>query len=221
MPAYPLYPRIHILPDALARSPGHVSEHFTDSASALSGVLDQLRDLPEPLVSRWLAASSGHIILNNQQHGFIPGENTFRQRTLEDVAWLKLALIAEPVRFLTPVGRLIACIAGWGQETKSETAPKGWEQFESGVQSCFRAGYGISAEAQQDIDAYLAEGIAHYLSDRRSLNQQDPRLEKLLASTVFDPTTSTPWLTRKRVATAKTKQRRSSASAERIWDDSN
>ena len=181
-----LYPRIHILPGALARSPGHVSEHFSNPASALSGVLSRLQDLPEPLVERWLAAPGGHIILNDQRHGFVSGDNTFRQRTLIDVAWLKLAFIADSVRFLMPIGYLIARIVGWEQGTEAEPALKGWEQFESGVQSCFRAGYGISAEAQQDVNAYLAEGIVHYLTDRRSLNRHDPRLEKLLAAALFD-----------------------------------
>ena len=187
MPPLSFYPRIHILPDALARPPGHVSEHFANPASALSGVLSRLRDLPEPLVKRWLAASRGYIILNDQQHGFIAGDNTFRQRTLVDVAWLKLAFAADDVRFLTPAGYLIAGIAGWGQGTEAEPALKGWGQFESGVRSCFRAGYGIGDEAQRDIGAYLAEGIAHFLTDRRSLNSHDPRLEKLLAVTLFNP----------------------------------
>ncbi len=187
MPSLLLYPRIHILPGALARSPGHVSEHFANPASALSGVLSWLQDLPEPLVERWLAAPGGHIILNDQQHGFVSGDNTFRNRTLVDVAWLKLAFVSEGVRFLTPVGHLIARIVGWEQGTEAEPALKGWDQFEGGVQSCFRAGYGISAEAQQDVGAYLAEGIAHYLTDRRSLNQHDPRLERLLAVTLFNP----------------------------------
>lgn len=182
-----LYPRIHIQPEALTRSPGHVSEHFANPASALSGVLARLQDLPEPLLKRWLAAPWGHIILDNQQHGFVPGDNMFRNRTLVDVAWLKLAFVADGIRFLTPAGHLIARIAGWGQAPEAEPALRGWEQFESGVQSCFRAGYGISTKAQQDIGTYLAEGIAHYLSDRRSLNQHDPRLEKLLISTLFDP----------------------------------
>ena len=187
MPSFSLYPRIHILPGALARSPGHVSEHFANPASALSGVLSRLQDLPEPLVRRWLAAPRGHIILNDQRHGFVSGGNTFRQRSLDDVAWMKLSVVAEDVRFLTPVGHLISRIVGWEQGTEVEPALKGWEQFEGGVQSCFLAGYGISAEAQQDVGDYLAEGIAHYLIDRRSLNRHDPRLEKLLAATLFDP----------------------------------
>jgi hypothetical protein len=187
MPAHPLYPRIHILPEALARSPGHVSEHFANPASALSGVLSQLQDLPESLVGRWLAAPGGHIILNHRQHGFVPGDNVFRSRILVDAAWLKLAFMVDEVRFLMPAGHLIAKIAGWEQETTVEPALGGWDQFVGGVQSCFRAGYGISAEARADVTAYLAEGIAHYLADRRSLNRHDPRLEKLLAATLFDP----------------------------------
>jgi len=182
-----LYPRIYLIPGALARSPGYVSEHFANPASVLSGVLTKFRDLPEPLVKCWLAAPRGHIILNTQRHSFVSGDNRFRQRTLVDVAWLKLAFVADELRFLTPAGYLIARIVGWEQGTEVEPVLKGWEQFESGVQSCFRAGYGISAESRQDVGAYLAEGIAHYLADRRSLNRHDPRLEKLLTATLFDP----------------------------------
>jgi len=63
---------------------------------------------------------------------------------------------------------------------------KAWSQFESGVQSCFRAGYGLSPAARSDPKAYLIEGVAHFLADRRSLNLNDPRLEKLLAATLFN-----------------------------------
>lgn len=181
-----LYPRIHIQPEALTPSPGPVSEHYADPASALSGVLAHLQALPEPLVKRWLAAPWGHIVLDNQQHGFVPGDNMFRNRTLVDVAWLKLAFVADEIRFLTPAGHLIARIVGWEQETEAGPALKGWEQFNSGVRSCFRAGYGVSAESQQDVGVYLAEGIARYLTDRRSLNAHDPRMEKLLAGTLFN-----------------------------------
>ena len=153
----------------------------------MSDVLTQIGDLPKPLSERWLATSRGHIVLNHQQHGFVSGDSLFRQRILVDVAWLKLAFIADAVRFLTPVGRLVVNIVGWGQAPEVEPALKGWEQFVGGVQGCFRAGYGISLEAQQDVGVYVAEGIAHFLVDRRSLNRHDPRLEKLLAATLFDP----------------------------------
>ena len=53
--------------------------------------------------------------------------------------------------------------------------------------SCFRGGYGRSQAARTDVTAYLAEGIAAYLADRSGLNVSDPRLEKLLAATVFNP----------------------------------
>ena len=159
------------------------------SVQALVHPLEQpaIRSLIQPLIQRWLAAPGGHIILNNQRHGFVSGNNRYRQRILEDVAWLKLAFVSEDVHFMTPVGMLIARIAGWEQETESGPALKGWKQFEIGVKGCFRAGYGISSEAQQDAKAYLAEGIAHFLVDRQRLNRHDPRLEKLLVSTLFNP----------------------------------
>lgn len=188
--------RVHIVSGSLAASPGHVIEHFATPADALAAARLWLQRLPDPLWRRWLAAPGGHIVLNAGQHGFVPGDSIYQGRTLMDVAWLKLAVYPDDrVMFLTPVGHLIAHLVGWGSETKAQpalVAPapalRAWDQFVSGVQSCFRVGYGLSVAAQSDVTGYLAEGIAAYLDDHRRLNVRDPRLEKLLAATLFRET---------------------------------
>lgn len=194
--------RVHIVSGSLAASPGHVTEHFATPAAALDATRPWLLHLPDPLLAQWLAAPGGHVVLNAGQHGFVPGDNIYQGRTLVDVAWLKLAVYPDdPVAFLAPLGHLIAHLLGWSsglssysgaqaQPTLDPAAPvlRAWEQFVSGVQSCFRAGYGLGTAAQTDATAYLAEGIAAYLDDRRRLNIRDPRLDKLLASTVFRET---------------------------------
>lgn len=189
MPSYQtLLPRIHILPGALAGSPGHVAEQFSTPVAAMEVTLNHLQLLPDPLIQRWPAEPRGHIVLNAERHGYVPGANTFRGRTLQDVAWLKLALYPNRrLEYLTPVGALLVRLLGWGESQAVGIDGQRWDQFCMGAQSCFRAGYGISLEAQTDVEAYLAEGLAHYLLDRHSLNRHDPRLEKLLAATVFDP----------------------------------
>ena len=194
--------RVHIVSGSLAVSPGHVTEQFATPAAALAATRPWLRRLPDPLLALWLAAPGGDVILNAGLHGFVPGDSAYQGRTLLDVAWLKLAVYADdPVAFLTPLGHLIAHLLGWGSGLSSYSgtqaqpaldapAPvlRAWDQFVNGVQSCFRAGYGLSTAAQTDVTAYLAEGIAAYLDDRRRLNVRDPRLHKLLASTVFRET---------------------------------
>ena len=196
--------RVHIVSGSLAVSPGHVTEHFASPAAALDVARSWLQRLPDALQARWMAAPGGHIILNAGQHGFVLGESMYRNRTLVDVAWLKLAVYPDDrMVFLTPVGHLIAHLVGWGSGTKARpalVAPapvlRAWEQFVSGVQSCFRAGYGLTPAgsasdgpaARFDATIYLAEGIAAYLDDRRRLNVRDPRLEKLLAATLFQET---------------------------------
>ena len=180
-----LFARIHISPEALARSPGHVSERFATGVAAMQATLAYLRPLPPTLVQRWLAQERGHIVIDASQHRFEPGSCAFRGRWLEDVAWVKLALLVDdPIRFLTPVGALIAHLIGWGETPGRDAQP--WRDFVRGVQSGFEAGYGRSDAARCDVDAYLAEGIAWYLTDRRGLNVENPRLEKLLRATVFN-----------------------------------
>lgn len=184
---------MHIVSGSLAASPGHVTEHFATPAAALSAAGSWLQRLPDPLFVCWLASPGGHIVLNADRHGFAQGESMYQGRTLVDVAWLRLAVYPDDrVGFLTPVGHLISHLVGWGSGEQGQpafVAPapalRAWDQFASGVQSCFQAGYGLSAASRSDTTVYLAEGIAAYLDDRRRLNVRDPRLEKLLAATLF------------------------------------
>jgi len=184
-PPSPLIPRIHISPEALARSPGHVSEHFDTVSDALAATLAILQPLPRALVDLWLAQPRGHIVIDAQEHGFVTGESLFRGRALQDAAWLRLALLVDdPIAYLTPVGVLIARIIGWGQPHARHD--QRWRDFERGVRSGFAAGYGRSEAARADVDAYLAEGVAWYLADASGLNIEDPRLHKLLRASVFN-----------------------------------
>jgi hypothetical protein len=180
-----LFARIHIAPDALARSPGHVRERYANAAAVMQATLAYLRPLPPALVARWLRREEGHVVIDAMRHGFRAGENPWRDRVLRDVAWVRLRLLVdEPVDYLAPVGALIAWLIGWGRMQGPDTQP--WRDFEQGVRSAFAAGYGRSEMARADVDAYLAEGIAWFLADRRGLNLADPRLEKLLRATVFN-----------------------------------
>jgi len=180
-----LFARIHISPDALARSPGHIRERYGTGIAAMQATWAYLRPLPEALIKQWLARKRGHIIIDAVQQGFQPGTNRFRARQLEDVAWVKLTLLADdPRAYLMPVGALIAHLIGWGQTHHRENQP--WRDFLGGVRAGFEAGYGHSSAAQVDMGVYLAEGIAWYLVDRRELNIENPQLEKLLRATVFN-----------------------------------
>ncbi len=186
-PRSPITPRLHILPDALARSPGHIAERLPPPAAALFAAARLLQPLPPPLLDSWLAAEDGHIVIGPLTHGFSPGPNAFRDRMLDDIAWLRLAyLVDDPITFLAPAGQLIHFLILNRFRPDIEPTPIVWRQFQSGLQSCFHAGYGRSIGAQQDADLYLGEGIAWYLADRRGLNLADPRLEKLLTATLFD-----------------------------------
>ena len=181
----PLIQRVHISPDALARSPGHVNEHLGTVSDALAATLALLQPLPHALVERWLAEPRGHVVIDAWQHGFVSGESAFRGRRLLDVAWVRLALLVDdPIAYLTPIGQLIARLVGW--EQPHARSDQRWRDFLQGVKSGFAAGYGRSDAALMDVNAYLAEGVAWYLADEQGLNMADPRLHKLLRATLFN-----------------------------------
>lgn len=182
-----LYPRIHILPDTLAHSPASVIAAFPLPTRLLAATRQMLAPLPAPLVEAWLRDESGHIVIGSATHAFIPGPNTVFKRQLGDVAWVQASrLVEDAAGFLIPAGRLIHCLILNRWRLPRQPNPAVWEQFWAGLVSCHRAGYAASQEALADIDLYLAEGIARWLADRRRLNLHDPRLEKLLAATLFD-----------------------------------
>lgn len=182
-----LHPRIHILPTTLAQSPGSVAAAFPLPSRLLAATEQLLAPLPAPLIDGWLAGEGGHIVIDADAHTFIPGPNQVHKRTLQDVAWVRASdLLDDPAAFLAPAGQLIHHLILDRWQLRRPPASTAWEQFWAGVLSCHRAGYAGTPEARADAGLYLAEGIARWLVDRRSLNAQDPRLEKLLAATLFD-----------------------------------
>lgn len=182
-----LYPRIHILPDTLAHSPTSVIAAFPLPTRLLAATQQMLAPLPAPLVEAWLRDESGHIVIGAATHAFIPGPSTVFQRQLEDVAWVQASrLVEDTAGFLVPAGRLIHSLILNRWRLPRQPSPAVWEQFWAGLTSCHRAGYAASQEALDDVDLYLAEGIARWLADRRGLNLEDPRLEKLLAAAFFN-----------------------------------
>jgi hypothetical protein len=61
-----------------------------------------------------------------------------------------------------------------------------WLEVGQRVHQLASLGYGFSAESQADAHVYFAEGVATYLDNRRVLNVQDPKLERLLHTTLMD-----------------------------------
>ena len=173
--------RIFIQPGALAASPGHVSEQFPTATAAMAAMAARLQALPPPLIDRWLADPGGYILLNAARHAFVAGPNPYRGRTLIDVAWVQLRRWRDCAAALQPVAALILHLAAGS----AAVAPAGWAQFWAGAHSCFAAGYGRSPAARADVHSYLIEGIADFLCDHPALNVADPRLQKLLAATLF------------------------------------
>ena len=179
-----LRPRLHILPETLARSPGHISERFATPIAALNALERQLQPLPAALVAHWLLRPEGHIILNARKHEFEIGPSPDHPRNLVDVAWTRLALSSDPRNFLLPTGPPHHPRARLGPGRWSGTHPEKLGLVCDRGQQRLRAGYGYSPEARSDVIAYLAEGIAAYLTDRRELNLRDPALEKLFARAI-------------------------------------
>ncbi len=176
--------RVHVTPDAVTHSSREVRARFETGVQALKATLAMLEPLPKALVSRWLRTDDGHVIINASQHAFTWEKTDFRGRSWYGVAWVRLSwLLQDPIRYLTPIGILIAHKIGWEQTPQPQNQP--WRDFVQGVLAGFKAGYGRSPSSQHHPIHYLAEGIAWHLVDSRQFNIENPQLQKLLRRTVF------------------------------------
>lgn len=183
-----LHDRLHILPETLARSPTPVGERFPTPMALLAAVAQGLTPLPLPLREAWLAAPGGHLVLTPDRHGFAPGPQPVRREMLADVAWLRASLwLTDRTTFYEPVGWLVCHLLRDRFDLEAAASVTSWASFWRGLESGRQAGYGLSEAARGETSAYLAEGVAAYLGDRMALNERDPRLEKLLAATLFNP----------------------------------
>ncbi|MFZ2520411.1 MAG: hypothetical protein WA089_17065, partial [Anaerolineae bacterium] len=60
-----------------------------------------------------------------------------------------------------------------------------WQAVGQRIASLARLGYDPQPAASGDPHAYLAAGLALFIADRAALNVQDPKLERLLATTLL------------------------------------
>ncbi len=148
--------RIHVAPRALELSPLKVQRRFSHVWAPLEDLLRQLRPFPAGLVRFWLEQPGGHVVITYLPSRYAVGEQRLKEHSLRHVAYVGLSDLADgSLEALVPIATL------------------------------FALGYGFDAEACRDVRSYFARSLALYLHDRHTLNVADPRMERLLRTTLF------------------------------------
>lgn len=183
--------KIHVNEGAYAASGRAVQAHFPSGWSAAVEAARRLGGLPEDALHWWAEQPHGHLLLTADDDSYaalalLDGEER------RGVARLPMGwLLAEPMRALAaalrPLDHLLGCDGrtdGLWLSSGGGISPR-WQQVGAQIAALFALGYGASEASRQDPRIYLAEGLALALRDPRRLNGQDPKLERLLGTSLL------------------------------------
>ncbi len=184
--------KIHVQPDAYARSDGSVQEQLDTGWQGALLLANLLAKLPEPALRWWARQPAGHILFTANDTKYVAGRLDATGRDLAGVSVLPLALVvrqprAALVRALLPLDHLLGCQGAENGPWLSDgggVSPR-WLSIGVQIARLFPLGYGLSPAAQKDPHLYLAEGLAAALTDRRRLNTADPKLERILKTSIL------------------------------------
>ncbi|MBX3049828.1 MAG: hypothetical protein KF753_00065 [Caldilineaceae bacterium] len=187
-----LQKKIHVDADAYAQSSRAVQRRFPSGWSAAIETARVLGSLPEEALLWWAEQHDGHLRLTANGDGYadfcvVNGEE------LVGVADLPMDwLLAEPLQTLAsclrPLDHLLGCgcgTGGWLSDGGGIT-PR-WQQVGRQIVHLFSLGYGRTEASRADPHIYLAQGLALAITNRRTLNAADPKLERLLGASLLSP----------------------------------
>jgi hypothetical protein len=184
--------KLHTQPGALAHSGGDVQEQLSSLWQAAIALVLQLDGLPEEALHWWAAHPAGHILLTAHHSGYCEGTLVEDERELTSVSRIPLQQIVfhieqAAIAALFPLDHLLGCNGAphepWLSDGGGLTLY--WQRVGQQIARLHTLGYGLSEPARQDVHIYLAEGLYLALNDRRRLNMNDPKLERLLKSSLL------------------------------------
>ena len=140
----------------------------------------------------WRLHPRGHVVIGPTEAGYLPGSQAVGRQTLDCVAWVPAKDVLARDDLAEPLASLFDHLLGsdgepggiWLSDGGGRNAA--WLAIGGRVQRQFALGYAPEAAAR-DPHSYLAWGMRTFLARRHEVNAADPGLERLLATTMFDP----------------------------------
>ncbi len=182
---------IHLVPDLWHAVPAHLTSHFPDPFAPARLVAAGCARLPASLLDWWVSLPTGHVLVTAQTSQYTVGLLADETRPLQHVAQVNLQDILGPALFFW-VATLLDHHLGTGGVTAGRWLSDGggfnahWLDIGQRIHQLAGLGYGLSLEAETNPHTYFAEGVAQYVDDRRRLNVHDPKLERLLHTSLMD-----------------------------------
>ena len=184
--------KIHVRPETLARLPTAQSARLRSPLDLARILLQPLQRAPLAMLDWWRLHPRGHVVIGPVETGYVPGPQPVGRRTLDCVAWVTATEMLSGEDLPVAVANLFDHLLGsdgepgglWLSDGGGRNAA--WLEVGERVQRQFVLGY-APEPAGRASRSYLAWGIRMFLTQRQVLNHTDPGLERLLATTLFDP----------------------------------
>jgi hypothetical protein len=153
---------------------------------------DLLLPFPAEMLTWWAAEPTGHVLIGDVSSVYQLGPTQVRGRSLTNVAWIALRDLSHAhVAVFSALANLFDHLLGCSGEMEGAWLSEGggitlrWQEVGQRVSKLSWLGYAPHGTAGSPRD-YFAWGIALYCTDRRALNVADPRIERLLRTTVMN-----------------------------------
>ena len=178
--------RIHVERRALVESPPAVRQRFAHAWAPAERLLTLLGPWPSGLITHWLAAPAGHVVLAADASAYQPDTYPWQGGELRGVARVALSdLLDDAAPALRVVAELVDHLLGSDAQGRRLSDGAGanpeLEEVADRLLALAFLGYGPAAP-----HAYFAWAFSLYWIDRRALNVADPNIERLLRTTVCD-----------------------------------
>jgi len=185
--------KIHVSAEAYAQGGRAVQRRFPSGWSAAMAIARQLGGLPQTALRWWAEQPHGHLLLTAGDASYaaslsVDGEMLTAVSAVP-MGWLVEEEERALAAALRPLDHLLGCGGAAGDAWLSDgggITPQ-WRRIGAQIARLFPLGYGTSEVSRQDPHAYLAAGLAAALTDRRRLNVDDPKLERLLGASLLSP----------------------------------
>lgn len=184
--------KIHVRPETLARLPTAQADQLRSPLDLARLALRPLLRAPLAMLDWWRLHPRGHVVIGPMATGYSAGPQAVGRSTFDGVAWVAARELLAGDVLADSIANLFDHLLGsdgdpdglWLSEGGGRSAA--WRQVGVRLQRQRALGYAPAAVAGNPHD-YLAWGTRTFLANRQQLNSADPGLERLLATTIFDP----------------------------------
>lgn len=185
--------RVRLMPGLLSQSPPWVRGVFDHTWAPMEAMARQILGLPAGLWGFLLSLNSGFVAISSGDSQYIPGPARLRQKTVENVAHVSVADLAQDnERPLHVLGHLLDHHLGCGGAAEGLWLSEGgglvpeWQLAGERLPRLFSLGYAVDGVAGSNVQDYFAQSLALYCRDRQHLNTADPQIYKWFRSTLWD-----------------------------------